>query len=47
MIYVIDMLNHVHVYEGVNMMEALNAKNDYMSFMGISDESIQMEEIYK
>ena len=47
MIFVIDTLNHVHVYEGMNMMEALNAKNDYMSFMGISDESIQMEVIYK
>lgn len=47
MIYVIDMLNHVHVYEGMNMMEATNAKNDYMSFMGISGESIQIEVIYK
>lgn len=47
MIYVIDMLNHVHVYEGMNMMEALNAKNDYMSFMGISDDSVQTEVIYK
>ena len=47
MIFVIDMLNHVHVYEGMNMMEAMNAKNDYMSFMGISDESIQMEVIFK
>lgn len=47
MIYVIDMLNRVHVYEGINMMEAMDAKNDYMSFMGISDESIQMEVIYK
>lgn len=47
MIFVIDMLNHVHVYEGMNMMEALNAKNDYMSFMGISDDSVQMEVIYK
>lgn len=46
MIYLIDMLNHVHVYEGMNMTEAINAKNDYMSFMGISDESIQMEVIY-
>ena len=47
MIYIIDTLNHVHVYEGMNMMEATNAKNDYMSFMGISDESIQIEVIYK
>lgn len=47
MIYVIDMLNHVHVYEGMNMFDALRAKKDYMSFMGISDESIQMEVIYK
>ena len=47
MIFVIDTLNHVHVYEGMNMMEATNAKNDYMSFMGISEESIQMEVIYK
>lgn len=47
MIYVIDMLNNVHVYEGMNMMEAMNAKNDYMSFMGISDDSIQIEVIYK
>lgn len=47
MIYVIDMLNHVHVYEGMNMMEATNAKNDYMSFMGISYDSIQIEVIYK
>lgn len=45
MIYVIDMLNHVHVYEGMSMQEAMTAKNDYMSFMGISDESIQMEVI--
>lgn len=43
MIYVIDMLNHVHVYMGMSMQEAMNAKNDYMSFMGISDESIQLE----
>lgn len=43
MIYVIDMLNHVHVYTGMSMQEAMNAKNDYMSFMGISNESIQME----
>ena len=47
MIYVIDMLNRVHVYEGMNMMDATNAKNDYMSFMVISDESIQIEVIYK
>lgn len=47
MIYVIDMLNHVHVYVGMSTREAVNAKNDYMSFMGISDESIQMEVIYK
>ena len=47
MIFVIDTLNHVHVYEGMNMMEAMNAKNDYMSFMGISDESIQIEVISK
>lgn len=47
MIFVTDMLNHVHVYEGMNMLEAMNAKNDYMSFMGISDETIQMEVIYK
>ena len=47
MIFVIDTLNHVHVYEGTNMMEATNAKNDYMSFMGISDYSIQIEVIYK
>ena len=47
MIYVIDMLNHVHVYEDMNMIEATNAKNDYMSFMGISDDSIQIEVIYK
>ena len=47
MIFVIDMLNHVHVYEGMNMMEATNATKDYMSFMGISEESIQIEVIYK
>lgn len=47
MIFVIDMLNRVHVYEGVNMMEAINAKADYISFMGISDDSVQMEVIYK
>lgn len=47
MIYVIDMLNHVQVYLGASMTEALNAKNDYMSFMGISDDAIQMELIYK
>lgn len=47
MIFVIDMLNRVHVYEGMSMMDAVNAKNDYMSFMGISDESIQMEVVYK
>lgn len=46
MICVIDMLNHVHVYVGMNMQEAVNAKNDYMSFMGISDESIQIEVIF-
>lgn len=45
MIYVIDMLNHVHVYEGMNMMEATNAKTDYISFMGISDDSVQIEVI--
>lgn len=43
MIFVIDMLNHVHVYVGMSMLEAVNAKDDYMSFMGISGESIQME----
>lgn len=47
MIFVIDILNRVHVYAGMSMLEAVNAKNDYMSFMGISDESIQMEVIYK
>lgn len=47
MIYAIDMLNHVHVYEGMNMMEAMTAQNDYMSFMGISEESIQIEVIRK
>lgn len=47
MIFVIDMLNHVHVYDGMNMTEAMNAKNDYMSFMGISEDSVQMEVIYK
>ena len=47
MIYVIDVLNHVHVYVGMSMMEAMIAKNDYMYFMGISDESIQMEVISK
>lgn len=47
MIYVIDMLNRVHVYEGMNMTEAMNAKNDYMSFMGISEDSVQMEVIFK
>lgn len=47
MIFVIDLLNHVHVYEGMNMTEAMNAKNDYMSFMGISEDSVQMEVIYK
>ena len=47
MIFVIDTLNHVHVYEGMNMMEATIAKKDYMSFMGISDDSIQIEVIYK
>ena len=47
MIFVIDMLNHVHVYVGMSMQEAMNAKNDYMSFMGISGESIQMEVVYK
>jgi len=40
MIFVIDMLNRVHVYEGVSMPDALDAKNDY-----ISDESIQFEVI--
>lgn len=43
MIFVIDMLNRVHVYEGMSMSDALDAKNDYMSFMGISDVSIQFE----
>lgn len=47
MIFVLDMLNHVQVYAGVSMLEAMNAKNDYMSFMGISAESIQMEVVYK
>lgn len=47
MIFVIDMLNRVHVYVGMSMRDAMNAKNDYMSFMGISGESIQMEVIYK
>ena len=46
MIFVIDMLNHVHVYMGMSMQEAMNAKNDYMSFMGISDESIQIEVLF-
>lgn len=47
MIFVIDMLNRVQVYEGTSMAEALDAKNDYMTFMGISGKSIQMEVIYK
>lgn len=47
MIFVIDTLNHLQVYVGMSMQEAMIAKNDYMSFMGISDESIQMEVIYK
>ena len=46
MIFVIDMLNHVQVYAGASMLEAMTAQNDYMCFMGISDESIQMEMIY-
>ena len=46
MIFVIDMLNRVHVYEGMSMPDALDAKNDYMSFMGISDETIQFEVLY-
>ena len=47
MIFVIDMLNRVHVYMGMSMQEAMNAQNDYMSFMGISADSIQIEVIYK
>lgn len=43
MIFVIDMLNRVHVYEGVNMSDAVRAQNEYMSIMGITDESILME----
>ena len=47
MIFVTDMLNHVQVYVGASMFEAMTAQNDYMSFMGISNESIQMEVIFK
>jgi hypothetical protein len=46
-IFVIDMLNHVQVYVGMSTREALIATKDYMSFMGISDESIQEEVVYK
>lgn len=47
MIFVTDMLNQVQVYVGVSMLEAMTAQNDYISFMGISDDSIQIEVIYK
>ena len=47
MIFVIDKLNHVQVYAGMSMLEAMTSQNDYMSFMGISEESIQMEVVYK
>lgn len=47
MIFVIDMLNHVQVYAGASMLEARTAQNEYMSFMGISEETILMEVIYK
>lgn len=47
MIYVIDMLNHLQVYVGMDMSDAVRAQNEYMSFMGISDESLQIEVIYK
>ena len=47
MIFVIDMLNHVQVYVGMSLREALLATKDYKSFMGISNESIQVEVVYK
>ena len=47
MIYVIDMLNHLQVYVGMDMSDAVRAQNEYMSFMGISDDSLQIEVIYK
>ncbi len=47
MIYVIDMLNHLQVYVGMDMSDAVRAQNEYMSFMGISDKSLQIEVIYK
>lgn len=46
MIFVIDMLNHLQVYVGMDMSDAVRAQNEYMSFMGITDESILMEVIY-
>lgn len=47
MIFVIDMLNHLQVYVGADMSDAVRAQNEYMSFMGITDETILMEVIYK
>lgn len=45
LIFVIDMLNHLQVYVGMDMSDAVRAKNEYMSFMGITDDSILMEAI--
>lgn len=47
LIFVIDMLNHLQVYVGMDMSDAVRAQNEYMSFMGITDDSIVMEVIYK
>lgn len=43
MIFVIDMLNHLQVYVGADMSDAVRAQNEYMSFMGITDDSILIE----
>lgn len=47
LIFVFDMLNHLQVYVGMDMSDAVRAQNEYMSFMGITDDSILMEVIYK
>ena len=47
MIFVIDMLNQMRVYIGNNMQEALEAKQEYMSFFGLIEDTCQIEVIMK
>ena len=42
MIFVTDMLNHVSVYAGDSMLDAVKARNDYMSLMGLTKNTCEV-----